>query len=408
LVRQAFPLFFGRPFGITATNAGVEYRTELGGRRFLRWEEIRLLEVRYSSRDSRNYMLYGTRMSVGWTENEGVIAWRDFAPAGMTLEEMTYRLQALLDLIGARTGFRPRTFSKRLQAKPEAGVASLASQPGTSSVSDALVWRAALLIAFAAAPVALAIAVLQVPFSGIQPLNDVIAASLFLTALLTVGFAIWAVVVTRRMPQTAGEYVAVSAPPSGFETTKYVLVFAIHGVLRVVFIILGILLCLDALPFAAPAVGNLVYSAVEPVLRDFDRTLGHIESPSFGMVLGCVMIPFAVFGLAFIWTGLRFATATILVDARGLTTHARRQQRTLLWELVEQLTATRKGDRIVGYTAKGGTVEISWPANLVRQHASAHSGDIMPITPDELVALAAARTGKPVSLMTVSKPDNAR
>jgi hypothetical protein len=174
------------------------------------------------------------------------------------------------------------------------------------------------------------------------------------------------------------------------------------------FLILGILLCLDALPFAAPTVVNIVYSLVAPVQRDLGLTPGHIEFPSFGTVLGCVMIPFAVFGLAFIWTGLRFATATIFADARGLTTHARRQQRTLLWELVEQLTATRKGDRIVGYTATGSTVEISWPANLVRQHASAHSGDIMPITPDELVALAAARTGKPVSLMTVGKPANAR
>jgi hypothetical protein len=406
LVRQAVPLFFGRPFGITATNAGVEYRTELGGRRFLRWEEIRLLEVGYSSRDSRNYMLYGTRTSVVWTENEGVIAWRDFAPAGVTLKEMTYRLQSLLNLIAARTGLRPRTFSKRLQAIPAAGTESSASQPGASRVSGQQVGCAAFLVLFAAAPIALAVAVLRVPFSGIQALNDVMAASLCLTALLIVGVAVWTVATARRTPRAAGKYVIVSAPPSGTDTTKYTLAYAVPAGLRITFVISGVLLCLDTLPFAALAAASLVYQFIESIQPIFGGTPGHVEFPSFGMVVGFVMIPFAVGGPVLLWIGLRFATATIFADARGLTTYVLRQQRTLLWDSVEQVTATRKGDRIVGYAAKGGTVEISWPADVRRVRASAHSGDIVPITPEELVALAAARTGLAVELLTVGKPTN--
>jgi hypothetical protein len=404
LARRAAPLFFGRPYGVTASAEGIEYRTELGSHGFLPWGEIRFLEVKLTSNASRNYMLYGAQTSVAWSEGAG--ANHGFSPVGVTPEEMTYRLQALLNLIAARTGLRPRTFSKRLQAIPAAGTESSASQPGASRVSGQQVGCAAFLVLFAAAPIALAVAVLRVPFSGIQALNDVMAASLCLTALLVVGVAVWTVATARRTPRAAGKYVIVSAPPSGTDTTKYTLAYAVPAGLRITFVISGVLLCLDTLPFAALAAASLVYQFIESIQPIFGGTPGHVEFPSFGMVVGYVMIPFAVGGPVLLWIGLRFATATIFADARGLTTHVLRQQRTLLWDSVEQVTATRKGDRIIGYAAKADRVQISWPADVGRVRPAAHAADVMPISPDELIALAAARTGKSVELLTLGKPSN--
>jgi hypothetical protein len=409
LVRQAVPLFFGQPFGITATNAGVEYRTELGGHRFLPWEEIRVLEVRSSSRASRNYMLYGARTSAGWTETEGVIAMQDFAPDGITREEMTYRLQALLDLIGVRMGLRPRTFSKRLQAIPAAGTESPASQPGASRVSGQQVGCAAFLVLFAAAPIALAVAVLRVPFSGIQALNDVMAASLCLTALLIVGVAVWTVAMARRTPRAAGKYVPTSAPPSGADDGRCTLAYAIPTRIRLTFLITGLLLCLDILPFTAVAAATLVSELLGSVQHVIGGTPGHVEFFTFGKVLGYFMIPFTVGGPIFLWFSLRFATFTLYADTRGLPLHARSRRETLLWESAEKLTATRRGDRIIGYAAKGGRVQITWPSDTgrLRLRHIASSTDVMPITPEELMALAMARTGLAVELLTTDKPTNA-
>jgi hypothetical protein len=405
VARRFTPYLLGRPYGVTATADGVEYLTEFGGRRFVPWREIRLLEIESSPDGSLDYYLYGARTIVTWQSNASSHH-RESEPVGATLGEMTYRLRALVDLIAARAGLTPRTLSKRLQAKLRAVEASSAPQKAASSTARQEIGCAVLLVVFAVAPVALAIAVLQVPFSGIQPLNDAVAASLFITAALMAGFAVWAVIVTRRMPQAAGEYAIVSAPPSGSETTKYVLPVAIPTSPRVLFIISGILLCFDTLPFTVLAAASLIYQVVKGMQQVFGSTPGQVEFPSFGTVVGYVMIPFAVGGPVMLWIGLRFATDTILADARGLTTHILRQQRTLLWDSVEKLTATRKGNRIVGYAAKSGTDEISWPADVRRVRASAHSGDIVTITPEELVALAAARTGLAVKLLTTDKSAN--
>jgi hypothetical protein len=63
------PHVFGRPFGLTATNTGVDARTEVGSRVHMDWEEIRLLEVSSGdAKDTLRFAFYSERKRISWTE----------------------------------------------------------------------------------------------------------------------------------------------------------------------------------------------------------------------------------------------------------------------------------------------------------------------------------------------------
>jgi hypothetical protein len=101
----------GRAYGVTASDEGVWYYPKAGKKRFLRWDEVCLLEARIPRRDHhREYRLYGRR---------AIAAWVDVPPSrwvslGLSSQEYVERHQALLDLIVARTGLVPRTLDAKL------------------------------------------------------------------------------------------------------------------------------------------------------------------------------------------------------------------------------------------------------------------------------------------------------
>lgn len=87
-----------RPFGIVATEGGVELWRMLGRRRQLRWEDVVLFQLVY---DGDRYLLFTRR---------GYITWRWFRPTegsrplGMSHAEAAIRRDTLLAVIEQRTG----------------------------------------------------------------------------------------------------------------------------------------------------------------------------------------------------------------------------------------------------------------------------------------------------------------
>lgn len=113
------PTLFGRPYGVVATLEGIECATEYGRKYLVPWDEARLFEVSGSGRStlgSRQYRLYGRRRVASWSTDP--TSMNEFAPDGITPGEMAQRLQAMVNLVVARTGLQPRTFSKALRAIP--------------------------------------------------------------------------------------------------------------------------------------------------------------------------------------------------------------------------------------------------------------------------------------------------
>lgn len=112
------------PFGIVATNEGVEERTRFGDRHFVRWEDARLLEVRFGKENNvetgYQYILYSRSDALAWSITFAFLAPRETAvPDGISREEVQGRGRQLIDLIAARCGLVARTLDPKLQTAPE-------------------------------------------------------------------------------------------------------------------------------------------------------------------------------------------------------------------------------------------------------------------------------------------------
>jgi hypothetical protein len=100
---RAAPFLFGRPFGVSATNQGLDARTEFGTRIHMDWDEARLLEVASGNTQSRRrFNLFAPGKSIAWTEYATGLG-AQYTPANISSSEMTLRQVALLNLIVART-----------------------------------------------------------------------------------------------------------------------------------------------------------------------------------------------------------------------------------------------------------------------------------------------------------------
>jgi hypothetical protein len=102
------PWEWGRPVGVVADDEGLWDYPKGGRKRFLRWDEVRLLEV--TGRLYHQYKLYGQESVATWSD--GPLS--SLVTYGLTKQEFGERHQALLDLIAARTGLVPRMLDKKL------------------------------------------------------------------------------------------------------------------------------------------------------------------------------------------------------------------------------------------------------------------------------------------------------
>ncbi|GEM_PF-3192138 len=121
-------LLRNRHVTLRATEEGIVRKPLIGRRRMIRWNEARLLEVTVTERNmayQRSYALYSERRMISWEE-----AYRPkgtFVQDGISVLDAAERNQQLINMIVARTGLTPRTFSPLLQAR-----ASSASTPAPS------------------------------------------------------------------------------------------------------------------------------------------------------------------------------------------------------------------------------------------------------------------------------------
>jgi hypothetical protein len=105
VVAILLPAKRGKPHGVMTSDEGITSQPQVGRRRFIRWDDMRLLEVADSS-----FSLYGRDATIQWY-NTGPNNWVE---TGTTDEEFSRRHQMLLALIAVRAGLVPRTFSKSL------------------------------------------------------------------------------------------------------------------------------------------------------------------------------------------------------------------------------------------------------------------------------------------------------
>lgn len=91
---------YGAPARLVADSVGITWFPVLGHTRHLRWDEMHLLELA-GTQQSPQYILYGEHERIHWG-------------GGFSYGEKQYRFYALLDMISARTGLAPRTFTQNL------------------------------------------------------------------------------------------------------------------------------------------------------------------------------------------------------------------------------------------------------------------------------------------------------
>ncbi|HEV8191971.1 MAG TPA: hypothetical protein VGP82_10875 [Ktedonobacterales bacterium] len=183
---------FGRPFGVSATNSGIDARTELGSQIYMAWDEMRLLEEdKGGSTVQRRIALYTQGKRIGWAEYTAGLG-AQYVPVGATAGEMVRRQAALLSLIAARTGLAPRTLVKALESKP-----APARAPKRSSNAAALLVLTLFLLGITAAEV-------RFPVTPFTWVNWISAGSLALTTLCLIIASLWTALARRTLPAHAG------------------------------------------------------------------------------------------------------------------------------------------------------------------------------------------------------------
>lgn len=404
LVRY-LPTLFGKPFGLTASDEGIHYRTVFGREGFIRWEEIKLLEVElYGLRSvaiaRREFSLYGesARQVIVWKDNPPTSR-SEFVPNGMSQAEMTVRLQALLDLINARTGLVPRTFAKTLRPKEVQSAATrgqayaLHGGANKSSPSDE---NAGVGVVGAGITLALAVAVILLPISTLFVLNIAVASSLAIVALILVVYSLRVIFQQQRTSQSLG--VAHMVRVTSFSDTLesiYTLSFVRPSRHRLVMAILGLLMVVDAVPALLIIVPSVLNVFLHPMVAKGSTARGPGGILLFAVAyygIGGIMLLIAAFWPVQ-WTVRATPSALSLKSSM-------KHSRALPWESIEQITAKVHRGEVVAYTVVGdlGRTNILWFAEPSTLRVALSIDGTSPIAPDQLAALAAQRSGKDIKV----------
>jgi hypothetical protein len=384
------PVFLGtRPIGVTASAEGIEQRTLFGNRRFLAWEDMRLLEVSSSGSGSsllsvRNFKLYGARSRIEWSERPG--GSRDFEPDGISTQEMTLRLRSMLDLINARTGLVPRTFTKALQvSKGEA-----AKEAGDDSAGA---WKVSLnLLAFAVFTLGVGAAVVVLPLSTFRALNVALAVSLAAMALVITFAVVWQIATRAMRRQETMPLVApiAAAPSLGASGVVYAVRYSISPWARLQLALWGVLLLPNLLPVLFVFDFQFAVAGAVP----------HLLGP-WGIVLAFVLAIYGIGGLLLLVLAVR-RPYVFRADGQGIGTGAGGHVTFLPWDGVERIVRRARGGRTIAYAVTGdtGRVRLVWQAQPSWSLAITQEPGTLPITPDELASLVARQSGKPIQERT--------
>jgi hypothetical protein len=397
---RLLPWLFGRPFGLAATTSGIEQRTELGGKRSLRWEDMRLFEVETAGladtvAADRFYCVHGGRSRVQWRDPPGQAG--QHKPVGITADEMARRHTLLLNLIYARTGLAPRTLTKSLQAPASPETAAQAPQAPPRTRNARSTWAAALFILVLAALTAgAAVAAVMLPASPVQALNLLIALSLALSTLALWFVTGWIVVrfVAGNREYPPPQAPVVTAPALGGPLGARTLTYRLTPLVRVALFLGGALLLPNIVP------GLLVFGSM---IADAFRPATDLPAPTpiFAPLLDILLLFFyGGSGLLLVTTAIRLYGFEVRAVAQGISRGLGRQVTNLRWDGVERLVGRTRNGRIIAYLVTGelGKTQVGWSAGATWYLRITTPPGGEAITPDEMAALVARESGQPLRI----------
>ncbi|HEU5348671.1 MAG TPA: hypothetical protein VFU63_08670 [Ktedonobacterales bacterium] len=387
LIVRVFTFLLGRPFGVTATDQGIDARTELGTHIHMDWDEVRLLEaVGADANAARRFYLYALGKRISWAEYR-VRFGADYVPADISSSEMTLRQNALLNLVVVRTGLPLRTLAKTLQKRP----ASSGELRRSTSVSIQLVCALILLGILAVDYL--------IPISPIPWLKWVSTGALALAALCTISLAVRTAFarsasLTHSMPLSAG------APSLDAPGLVYTLRWRPSLGRRVALIALGLSFAISLVP--AVLLLLLALLALGVALPGYQPQILHGDGGDFTVMgrFGLAMVHglVGIVGVGLVYGGAIAARVRIRANQDGLAIIAGPHERVMAWSSVQEISwgTGRYGQS--AYLVKGNdpTLQISWPAGPHVTSASLPGDGTVPIGADELAALVAARISKPI------------
>jgi hypothetical protein len=379
IIGRALPTLFGRPFGITASDGGIMAKTMFGSNRRLRWEDMRLLEVATSrTPGGRQFFLQGGRVTISWSNVEANS--RDFRPHGMTAEEMTVRVQAMLDLINARTGLAPRTFTKTLRA------ADTAASPVDSRVMTFLA-----LLVLATFTCGVAVGAVVVPLTTLHALNLDVASSLAIVALVLMAVAFRRLML--RPTRDKQPDVLQSSTPLSLGDSDYELAYGFPPSRRLAFTTLGAVLLVNLAPLLLVWLPIMLYSLLPRATRQYTPS-------ALSAALAYIVGIYGGTGLALLRSAVRNGNIRVHAGAKALTDIVGKQSHSLPWGTIERVEEHRRNGRALSYEAigEGGEIKIIRMAEPSRLRQLLPTGNTLPIAPDELTRFVAQRSGKPIDV----------
>jgi hypothetical protein len=348
---------FTRPSTVTFSGDGVHERTRWGGRRTVRWEQARLLEVRFASAPFKSYLLYGADGTfVRWFDSlpstfYGTLHRSGFTPIGISDDEMARRLRDALVLIANATGLRPHTFEKRLQADPSSAALPIPVARRRAGVVSLLILLLPLLLVFVGFPLGVGIYVLiGRPVTDVT-LNLVSGTFLVLGGVLLLGWLCVDALRARLRRQTLARTDPLLLSDTQLDaphTYDLLLLQSWHEA---------------ALTFLIPLL--LCSGGVFGLLGMIEAGRG--LDPQWTMtvvLLGVYAVASAAALAARLRIGLRSVTR-IQATPEGLRSHSKRQRLFTPWQQVESMRMKTIQGRPSSYAASAdqGRMIIEWNAN---------------------------------------------
>lgn len=387
---RLMPTYFGQPYGVVASDAGLECRTEFGRRFTVAWGDARLFEVE-SRGGGRVFHLYGAHQIATWRVPAPSSS--GFEPAGISGPEMALRLDALTALIVARTGLAPRTFTRSLARMPQ-------SQPANASRLSSVVGYGFVLV-FALICLGTAAWTLVFPPMSVGDLNAVFAIAPTLTG---VGLLIALSLLLARQRgnrQSSSDLPyqprpVVAPPPSLPADTTFSFQGGLSTLQRLACVAYGILALPDFIPivvlFGMPMIGSFgsLFGST------FRTSAPHINSSVGGFFVGYLLFIFGVCGL-FAFRVARRGTlgSAVYANKQGIGAGSNRAAVAIPWTAIGRITARFEG-HATAYVIYGSRTRIQVRDNLGRRHLLHALPGTSIITPGELAALASERSGKPI------------
>jgi hypothetical protein len=392
---------FGRQRSTLFTPEGVEERTQWGRRRALRWDEARLLEVRSLGTIARQYILYGpSGRFVRWMDAlpQGVIgapsaaSVSNFAPDGVSNEEMSRRLRGALAAVSARTGLSLRTFDGKLQPRKE--TAARSGRWGMTALG--IVLLVVIVIPFGLLCLGIVLSPLflggyillwQPSTSALVPYVG--GGALVSAGVLTLAWMVVELVVsgasTRNTPQT--EPSALPAEPFSSPTQVFALRIAQPWYQAAFTLFIPLFLTIGG-------IAGIMALFMGPFpLEDTHLWVGLLAGfcGLFGVVGLLTRVSF----------GLRKIT-TIAASKEGLRTRERRRTFALPWEAVETVTISTVKGVPISYRVGGdiGKIAIVWKADAPQ--TSQRTADITALSPADLATLVERCSGVSVQIEETS------